>query len=187
MTGAVKRLCAGFARDIATAALEQTIKLELRIVLGMLYEVRSYLRPRRRRRIKPAARRRTARAPRAPRSFPVNPDRHRSFRVTLPAEPLEASPAAAPPRELLGLEPRPVVVRIDEKPPRIALLVGQTLSGLYGVRLYRGGSLSNWKAGTCFSPKVRRIVAGELVRDATPRELTLGFVVPDAVPAEASP
>jgi hypothetical protein len=76
-------------------------------------------------------------------------------------------------------ESRPVVVRIDGRPTRIALLVGAPAPGFYCVRLSRGGRLGGWRStpDRCYSRKVRRIVAGELLRDATAREIELGYIV----------
>jgi hypothetical protein len=65
---------------------------------------------------------------------------------------------------------RAVVVRIDGKRSRIALLVSAPAPGFYCVRLA-------WGRGGRYRHKLRRIITAELVRDATPREVTLGHVV----------
>jgi hypothetical protein len=84
-----------------------------------------------------------------------------------------------------AFEQRPVVVRIDGSPSRIALLVDEPAPGFFHVRMARGGRLQGWRTSPdrVFSPRRRRIIAGELVRDATPREVELGHVVKDASPS----
>lgn len=65
---------------------------------------------------------------------------------------------------------RPVIVRVDgSKLSRVALMVGEPKDGFYDVRLAMGRNRR-------YNPRVRRICAGELVRDATDREAVLGHV-----------
>lgn len=67
--------------------------------------------------------------------------------------------------------PRAVVISWDGKrEPRVALLVSKAAEGgIVAVRLAQG-------LHRRYSKKVRRIVASEVLRDATPREVELGRV-----------
>lgn len=76
-----------------------------------------------------------------------------------------AAPESAPP--VAAFCPRTVVIRIDDHPEQLALLVGQPAQGFWHVRIWRP-----WQR--VYSPKVRRILAAELVRDASGEEIQRG-------------
>lgn len=164
MTAAVKQLVRRFEAELRAVALEQLVAR-----MGGYFALERLVAPARRSR-----RRRRRRAP--PRPVTVRL-RRRPPRAPTPARPavtvVTAVTSAAPaidPRPVYLEHPRAVVVRIDGNPSKIALLEGAPAPGFYSVRLARGRGK--------YSPKRRRIIERELLRDATPRELELGYVVP---------
>jgi len=163
VTAAVKQLVQDFERDLRAAALEQLLE-EMVAFTSSRRSSRNDAKRARPPRPRPKRRRRR-RMPRAPADFPRNPDGHVSRRYTLAGDDLVVTSPAAE-----TLAPRSVVVRIDGGPSKLALLVAAPAPGFWGVRLWRGRGR--------YSHKTRRIVTSELVRDATPREVELGYVVP---------
>jgi hypothetical protein len=64
-------------------------------------------------------------------------------------------------------EVRMVIVRTAGKPPRVATVVREK-GGVTVIRLALGGHK--------FSPQPRKVERAQVLRDATPREIELGFV-----------
>lgn len=168
MTAAVKQLVRRFEADLRAAALDALL-LELGKLMSARRARNDNARPaapprsprRRRRRRRPAVRpTATIRRRRVPRAAAAAP-------MVRSADVTGVTDVTSP---TLGVEPRAVVVRIDGNPSKIALLEGTPAPGFYCVRLAQGRGR--------YSHKRRRIIERELLRDATPREITLGYVVP---------
>lgn len=188
MTPAVRLLVEEFTRDIHVAVFEQLLDEMFAFAVARRRRRPRVVRRRRRTRVPAviAARRASPRAG-APSAFDddvVDPLLTPSAEAKELAETervLDELVADPPPALALPSEPfrsRAVIVRIDGKPSRIALLVGAPAPGFYAVRLSKG-----WRCRGQYSPKVHRIVAGELLRDASARELELGYVPPTGNPS----
>lgn len=73
----------------------------------------------------------------------------------------------------------PVVVRVENSPPRVALAITRAGSGFVKVRLAAG-------KGGRYSQKVHKLMDTEVLRVASAREAELGYVV-DPVPPPRNP
>lgn len=173
MTPAVAALVAAFSRDLDAllAEVRATARVdlleEMREFSALPWRVKGVVVARRKKKRRPPKRRPRPPARKARRA-PVPPPIPVIDLSDLDQDPVAGDPPK-PQLVMVPVEPRPVIVRIDGKrTPKVALLVSESDDNSFmTIRLAQGRNRR-------YSPKSRRIIAAELLHNATDREAVLG-------------